>query len=104
MLDIQTQQTILSLTTTFWTQEIATPEFTAIASGKEIGHRIADLVDEKTTALLEGYLKTRNNAKLMDRQCHARWGIFGCCQTESIIPLISNLVSLASRVSQTWFL
>lgn len=59
MLDIQTQQTILSLTRSFWAQEITTPEFVALASGKEIGHRIADLVDERTTNLLANHLQTR---------------------------------------------
>jgi hypothetical protein len=62
-LDERTQQTILSLTTAFWTQEITTPEVAAIASGKEIGHRIADLVDDKTTALLETHLTAQRQRK-----------------------------------------
>jgi len=63
MLDTQTQQTILSLTKSFWAQEITTPEFAVIASGKEIGHRIADLVDERTTNLLANHLQTRQQRK-----------------------------------------
>ena len=37
---------------TYWDSEVRKRYFREIAQGKEIGHRIADLVDEKTTALL----------------------------------------------------
>ncbi len=63
MLDAQTQEAIVRRTTSFWAQEITTPEFIAIATGKEIGHRIADLVDEKTTTLLAQHLTTRQQRK-----------------------------------------
>jgi hypothetical protein len=36
----------------FWKAEVVQPWFIAAASGKEIGHRIADPVDDKTTGLL----------------------------------------------------
>ena len=36
----------------YWKSEVTQPYFIDIAKGKEIGHKMADLVDEKTTALL----------------------------------------------------
>ena len=36
----------------YWTSEVSKDYFIDIAQGKEIGHKLADLVDEKTTALL----------------------------------------------------
>ena len=36
----------------YWKQEVEKPVIVGIAKGKEIGHKLADLVDEKTTALL----------------------------------------------------
>lgn len=36
----------------YWREEARKPEIVGIAKGKEIGHKLADLVDEKTTALL----------------------------------------------------
>jgi hypothetical protein len=43
---------ILSTTRRFWNAEVEKRYFQDLAKGKEIGHRIADLVDEKTTSLL----------------------------------------------------
>lgn len=39
-------------TDTFWKAEVRQPSFVSAAQGKEIGHRIADPVDDKTTGLL----------------------------------------------------
>jgi hypothetical protein len=36
----------------FWDAEIRTPFFDEMARGKEIGHRIADFIDDKTTGFL----------------------------------------------------
>lgn len=36
----------------FWDAEIQSPFFTEVAQGTEIGHRIADLVSDKTTGIL----------------------------------------------------
>lgn len=44
---------IRTLVKDYWTTEVKTPEFIRIAAGKEIGHKIGDMVDEKTTALLK---------------------------------------------------
>jgi hypothetical protein len=37
----------------YWKAQVQTPEFVRIAAGKEIGHKIGDMVDEQTTALLK---------------------------------------------------
>jgi hypothetical protein len=50
-------QSIESLTREFWEARVLTDEFHALFRGKEIGHRIADYVDENTTAMLEKSLK-----------------------------------------------
>ncbi len=39
----------------FWQKEVHNPHFTAQAQGKEIGHRIADYVDEKTTSFIHAH-------------------------------------------------
>lgn len=44
---------IEKLTRKFWEQQVKTEEFHGLFQGKEIGHRIADYVDERTTAMLE---------------------------------------------------
>ena len=49
---------ILKLTEDFWAGHVKDKAFQDIASGKEIGHRIADYVDEKTTEYLSTKLKT----------------------------------------------
>ncbi len=49
---------ILKLTEEFWSKHVDDRAFQEIASGKEIGHRIADYVDEKTTEFLSTKLKT----------------------------------------------
>lgn len=52
MLSHQTLVSISSETSLYWKTEVRRPEIVGIAKGKEIGHKLADLVDEKTTALL----------------------------------------------------
>lgn len=59
MLDEGTANAILNLTKEYWADEVRTPEFIGLASGKEIGHRIADAVDEKTSFLLQNHFETR---------------------------------------------
>lgn len=52
MITKQFAEEIRLKTQAYWEAEVGRPEFIEIAKGKEIGHRIADLVDDKTTALL----------------------------------------------------
>lgn len=44
---------VQTLTEAFWNAEVKTDRFRALFAGKEIGHRIADYVDERTTAMLQ---------------------------------------------------
>lgn len=52
MLSAKTLEMILAETNTYWKAEVQKPEIMGIAKGKEMGHKLADIVDEKTTALL----------------------------------------------------
>lgn len=63
MLDPDTKRDILRRTSAYWEHEVLTPEFVKLASGKEIGHRIADFVDERTTTLLESEFNTGRQRK-----------------------------------------
>ena len=65
MLSPKTLQTIQSETVAYWKAEVQKPEIISIAKGKEIGHKLADLVDEKTTALL-----TVNHITKQQRDAH----------------------------------
>lgn len=53
MLTEYTRQKIVSHTKKFWGEHVATKQFTDLAAGKEIGHRIADYVDDQTVAYLK---------------------------------------------------
>lgn len=84
MINTQDQETILNLTNTFWKRESNDVAFRSIFGGKEIGHRIADFVDEKTSELLRanmetGFLRSKSGKKL-DRSMGDIWikssGIF----------------------------
>lgn len=59
MLNRQMIEEIRTLTQDFWDQEVKQADFISIASGKEVGHRIADSVDERTTNFLKGRYDTR---------------------------------------------
>ena len=52
MIDAQTRKIIFDTTSAFWNDHVSNEAFRDITQGKEIGHRIADFVDEKTTARL----------------------------------------------------
>ena len=58
MLESDDISKILEITKNFWTEHVNQKAFQDIASGKEIGHRIADYVDEKTTELLSTKFNT----------------------------------------------
>jgi hypothetical protein len=48
--------------------EVRKPEIIQIAKGKEIGHKLADLVDEKTTALLTVKYLTKHQHDMQGRK------------------------------------
>lgn len=53
MIDVKAQEKILRTTQKFWDAAVGSESFRDRARGKEVGHRMADFVDEQTTALLE---------------------------------------------------
>lgn len=52
MLTADTIRSVAAETLEYWKQEVTNDYFVEIAKGKEVGHKLANLVDEKTTALL----------------------------------------------------
>lgn len=53
MIDLLTRDEIISKTKAFWDGHVQTKQFAGLAIGKEIGHRIADYVDDQTVAYLK---------------------------------------------------
>jgi hypothetical protein len=49
MIDAQTQEIIYNVTNAFWSEHVSNEAFRDITHGKEVGHRIADYVDDRTT-------------------------------------------------------
>ncbi len=84
MLNREIRQSIEDTTQRFWDAEIATPFFAEVAQGSEIGHRIADLVSDKTTGLLAvrftAMFQRNRNGDKVPRSMGAIWiehsGIF----------------------------
>lgn len=68
---------IEATTRAHWQTRIQDPTFLALASGKEIGHRIADMVDEETTSLIaDAYPTTRQrkaDGSIMPRSMGDIW-------------------------------
>jgi hypothetical protein len=60
MLSDEILESIKRETTAYWEDEVKKADIIGIAKGKEIGHKLADLVDEKTTALLTVKYLTRH--------------------------------------------
>lgn len=56
------QQNIQNRTSQFWRSHARDTAFLEITRGKEVGHRIADYVDDRTTALLKVDFDTRYEA------------------------------------------
>lgn len=68
MLSSRILTSIHTETTEYWRDEFRKPEILGIAKGKEIGHRLADLVDEKTTALLTVNYLTKHQRDTQGRK------------------------------------
>lgn len=60
MISIVDQNKIVDLTCKFWKIEVDNKDFRKIFRGKEIGHRIADYVDEQTTKMLTGKFNVKH--------------------------------------------
>jgi len=63
------QARVRALAEEYWSAEVQTDQFRALFAGKEIGHRIADYVDERTTGMLEESFQTVHE---LDGQGRAR--------------------------------
>lgn len=61
-LDTDQQSKIVQLTNQHWAKHVQDASFAELISGKEPGHRMADFVDDRTTALLKVNLDTRYEA------------------------------------------
>lgn len=59
MIDPAVGREIADATQAYWNEQVDSDAFTALATGKEIGHRIADLVDDQTTALIAASYETK---------------------------------------------
>lgn len=55
MIDSSTLRQIRDKVHAFWIEQCQKSDFKDIAQGKEVGHRIADYVDEQTVRMLEGH-------------------------------------------------
>lgn len=53
MIDPDTKEGLLEATRRFWSMHVRTDEFQNLAYGKEVGHRIADYVEEHTVRLID---------------------------------------------------
>lgn len=67
-LSIALQKKIEGEARKFWTVHSADSGFSEITRGKEVGHRIADYVDDKTTSLLKVNFDTRYEADAKGKQ------------------------------------
>lgn len=54
------QSQIIDLVNAHWATHVQDRSFAELVSGKEPGHRMADYVDDRTTALLKVHLDTRH--------------------------------------------
>ena len=74
MIDQPTTHEIRQKGQEFWEKEAASSVFREIAQGKEVGHRIADFVDEQTTALLARCFVTRYQCDTKGRRATRSMG------------------------------
>ena len=63
----QDHSRIVSLTNAHWTEHVHDTSFAGLIEGKEVGHRIAEYVDERTCALLKVSLDTRDEGNRKGR-------------------------------------
>ena len=106
----------------YWQAEVAKDYFVEIAQGKEIGHKLADLVDEKTTALLTlnhqtGYqlgahgrrrARSMGDVWLYDEQIYhpvnVKTGIVGSEGQPNLVSLKKVLSAITARQIDSYYL
>ncbi|MDA8069126.1 MAG: hypothetical protein M0T77_11025 [Actinomycetota bacterium] len=110
MIDLETRKAVQELASDYWRERVKTPEFRAMASGKEIGHRIADYVDEHTAAKLFAELDVKhevdNAGRVLARSMGDLWlkssGIYNPVNVKAGIVTTGqpNLVSLTKLLDR----
>ena len=71
MIDPQTQEIIYNATNAFWNDHVVNEAFRDITRGKEIGHRIADFVDD-IQKYYQDYIYTENLAAIWGERKKSR--------------------------------
>jgi hypothetical protein len=122
MISIEDQKRIIRVTANFWNEEVKSSSFQSIFGGKEIGHRIADYVDEQTSDLLTNHFTTgfqrnskgRKNARSMgDVWIHSKGifnplnvkaGEFGKDGQPNLVALNKVLRALLNRYIDSYYL
>ena len=122
MLTTDTICRVTAETLEYWTEEVTQEYFVDIAQGKEIGHKLADLVDEKTTALLTlkhltGYQRGPNGHKrarsmgdvwLLDRDIYhpvnVKTGLVGSEGQPNLVSLKKVLSAITERQIDSYYL
>lgn len=122
MLSAETLTSIQSETLAYWKGEVQKPEIIGIAKGKEIGHKLADLVDEKTTALLtvkyltkhqrdaKGHRRSRSMGDLwlhdngIYHPVNVKTGIVGAEGQPNLVSLKKILRAIMARQIDSYYL
>ncbi len=122
MLSANTIEAITAETSDYWAEEVKKSEIVAIAHGKEIGHKLADLIDEKTCALLTVNHITRHECKangdararsmgdvwLQDNEIYhpinVKTGIVGAEGQPNLVSLKKVLTAIMSRQIDSYYL
>lgn len=122
MLTTNTIHRVTAETQEFWESEVTADYFMEIAKGKEIGHKLADLVDEKTTALLTvkhrtGYQRGSNGQKrarsmgdvwLLDKDIYhpinVKTGLVGSEGQPNLVSLKKVLSAITARQIDSYYL
>lgn len=77
MIESTIRKSIREMTTRFWFAQSKSDVFVEMAQGKEVGHRIADYVDEQTVLMLQGhfscYHEVKKNGKKKPRSMGDVW-------------------------------
>lgn len=122
MLTTKTIYRVTAETLDYWKSEVAADYFIEIAKGKEIGHKLADLVDEKTTALLTlkhrtGYQRGSDGRKrarsmgdvwLLDEHIYhpinVKTGLVGSEGQPNLVSLKKVLSAITARQIDSYYL
>lgn len=113
---------IRARTLAFWEEHVQVDSFTSIFAGKEIGHRVADYVDETTVAFLESHFDTgyelSSQGKRRPRSMGDVWiksndmynpvnvkaGVYGSFGQPNLVSLTKLIDGLMSRQIDSYYL